>query len=303
MKAKSTPRAVSVGVACVTSADHLMRCLTSLREQENAPPFDVTIVSDPTVRGLEACRERFPDYHFVVATGLRSPLQLVSCTLHECRGDVILLTKDHCVPGRNWVCALVDAQGTGRAAVGGRVECATNATPTDWAFHFIDFYRYCAPLDEGPVSSLTVCNVAYNRTHLSAVRELWHETFVETVINDALASRFGPLWLHPAAAVTMHRHLTLRDAVVERYAFGRLFGHSRIAIAPMRQRIIYAVLAPALPVLLVGRMLRAALRSRRQSAACIRAFLPLTLMVLGRVWGEWSAYVTGRPPRSMTHGH
>jgi hypothetical protein len=303
MDAELTRKSVSVGVVCMTSADHLMQCLTSLRTQEGAPPFDVTVVCAPGIGGLDDCPRLFPEYRFTSGKGLRSPLQLVSTLLHECRGDVILLTKDHCVPSRDWVRTLVDAQAPGRCAVGGRVESAPNATATDWAFHFIDFYRYVAPVDEGPVSSLTVCNISYQRSALDAVPELWRETFVETVVHDALASRFGSLWLHPDAVVTMHRNLTLGNAIYERYAFGRLFGYSRLATASPGQRIFYALFAPALPVLLLGRMVRAATRSSTQAAACLRSFVPLALMLFGRSWGEWIAYVTRRPPRTMKRSH
>jgi hypothetical protein len=298
MSAEFAPARVSVGVICMTSADHVIRCLTSLRAQEHAPAFDVTVVCDPDIPGIETCRERFPDHRFTINEGQSSTLQLVSRVLHECQGELILLTKDHCVPDRGWVRTLVDAQAPGRAAVGGRVESAPGASAAAWAFHFIDFYPYVAPVDEGPASSLTVCNVSYQRKQLEAICDLWRDTFVETVINSALASRFGDLWLHPASVVTLHRHVTLREGVYERYFFGRVFGYSRIAGGDIGRRLLYALFAPALPVLLLGRLMRAAMRSTHHTRAFVRGFIPLALMVLGRSYGEWLAYVTGRPPHS-----
>jgi hypothetical protein len=292
-----------VAVVCTTSARHLATCLASLASQRGLPPFDVTVVCDPAVTGIEAVRQRFPDVRVVINIGQTSPLGLVSRALRECRGDLILLTKDHCTPGPNWVQAMANAQAPGRAAVGGRVECTADASATDWAFYFIDFYRYAAPRAEGASRTLTVCNASYLRSRLETIREVWNESFVEATVNDALSARYGNLWLHSASEVTMHRHLALRAAVVERYRLGRLFGFSRLAGCSAKRRLALALFSPALPVLLLTRMAGAASRSRPNARAFVRSFVPLTLMVLGRSFGEWLAYVTGLPPRSHRVSH
>jgi hypothetical protein len=285
----------------MTSATQLVDCLDSIQSQRSADlHFDVTIVFDPEIP-LEACRSRFPEFHFVPNAGERTPLQLVSTALAQCKGDLILLTKDHCVPDRHWVRRMVDAQAPDRAAVGGRVEPPREASSVEWAFFFIDFYRYTSPVVEGWSPTLTVCNASYERSRLDAIRDLWQNAFVETSVNDALAARFGRLWLEETSEVILHRKLTLSDAVFERYAFGRLFACSRLAGGSMRQRLFYVASSPALPLLLLGRLTNAALRSRRHTKALIRSFLPLALMVLSRSVGEWLGYVTARPPRSFTH--
>jgi hypothetical protein len=216
---------------------------------------------------------------------------------------LILLTKGHCVPGPDWVRTMVNAQAADRSVVGGRVELARDASAADWAFYFIDFYRYTSPVATGWTSSLTVCNVSYDRDRLEAIRAVWQDTFVETAVNNALAARFGGLWLEAASEVTIYRKLTLREAVRERYTFGRLFGYSRLAGANLGQRLFYAAFAPALPLLLLARLTRTALRSRRHAAALMRAWLPLALMVFGRSMGEWLGYLTARPPRTHVRLH
>lgn len=181
----------------------------------------------------------------------------------------------------------------------GRPRIAENASAVDWAFYFVDFFRYAAPAREGPSPSLTVCNACYRKADLAAVAGLWSTDFHETAIHDALRARFGPLWLEPRSEVTMARHVKLRDALYERYAFGRLFGCKRIRFISRGRRLYYAILAPALPALLLLRMARKALRSRRLARAFLRSLLPLTAMVLTWSWGEWLGYVTGRHPRSL----
>lgn len=292
---------VTVAVVGICSAAHLARCLDALREQEGAPPFDVVVAHDPHVRGVDEVAARYPEARFHANADQRTPLELASRALGEARGDVILLTEDHCIPRPDWVRTMVAAASVaGRAVVGGRVEIRAGATPTDWAFYFVDFFRYAAPVQAGPSPTLTVCNAAYRREQLAEVREVWERYFHETAINDTLRQRFGDLWLEPASEVSMFRHVSFGDAIYERYAFGRLFGCTRIEFCSTARRVYYALFAPALPLILMGRMASKAFASRRLLGAFARSFLPLTTMVLWWSWGEWLGYVTGRHPRTLT---
>jgi len=286
-------------VVCICSPTHLERCLDALATQQDAPEFEVVVCHDPNIQGLQEVAQRHPQVRLFANAGQRTPLELASAALAAARGDVILLTEDHCVPRADWVRQMLEARADGRAAVGGRVEIRDGASAVDWAFYFVDFFRYAAPVPEGGSPSLTVCNVAYERDKLEAVRELWEGSFHETAINGALAERFGSLWLAPESAVTMRREVTLGDALYERYAFGRLFGCTRIAYVSGPKRLFYALTAPALPLLLFGRMLRKALRSRTLLRAFTRSAVPLAGMVLWWSWGEWLGYLSGRQPGSL----
>jgi hypothetical protein len=290
---------VSVTVVCICSADHLTRCLEALRRQRDAPDFDVIVAYDPHIPGVDAVAEAFPEARMVCNEGQRTPLELASRAVRESTGELILLTEDHCVPGPCWVRTMIDAQSADRAAVGGRIEVSSSATATDWAFYFVDFFRYASPVVEGPSPTLTVCNVSYKRQRLAEVRDLWVTFFMETVINDALRQRYGDLWLHAGSEVTMNRHVTFRDAVYERYAFGRLFGYTRNGFCSPGRRVYYAIFAPTLPILLLGRMARAALRSSRLTRGFLRSLAPLSVMVLSWSWGEWLGYITGRLPKTL----
>lgn len=287
---------VSVAVISASGEPYLARCLAALRSQRGAPAFEIVVVCDPCIPGIDTVLRRHPDARIVVNEGQRTPLELASRAVRESRGELILLTKDHCVPGPDWVRTMVEAQREGRAAVGGRVEITPDASTADWAFYFVDFFRYAGPVAAGSVPSLTVCNVAYKLAELQAILSTWDKAFVETEVNAALCTRFGTLWLHPASEVTLDRHVTLRAAVKERYALGRLFGCSRVDRCSPGWRLVYVLFAPVLPLLLLGRMARVALRSRRHAGAFLRSLGPLTVIVLARSWGEWLAYLTGRPP-------
>lgn len=298
-EAERTAPAVSVTVVCICSAAHLRRCLIALRQQIEAPHFDVIVAYDPHIPGIKAVAAEFPEARMVCNEGQRTPLELASRAVRESTGDLILLTEDHCEPMPRWVRTMIDAQRDDRAVVGGRVEIVPGASATDWAFYFVDFFRYAAPLPEGPSPSLTVCNVSYDRRRLAEVRDLWETFFMEPVVNDALRQRHGELWLAADSEVRMSRHASLPDAIYERYAFGRLFGYTRNGFCSRGRRIYYAILSPTLPLLLLGRMARAASRSRDLTRNFMRALGPLILMAFSWTWGEWLGYITNRLPRTL----
>lgn len=297
--AGSEIRSITVAVVAICGAAHLERCLRALRTQEHAPPFDVLVVYDPSLTDVPALRAQYPHVRMVSNQGQRSPLELAARAVQLATGDLVLLTEDHCVPRPDWVRRLFDAQANGRAATGGRVETDPEATPVDWAFYWVDFFRYSEPVTAGDSPTLTVCNVAYRRAYLDAIRPLWSSIFHETAINEALRERFGALWLVPEAEVRMRRNVRFGDAVYERYAFGRLFGCTRLEFAGPGRRLYYTLFAPALPLLLMGRMARKAFSAPQHAKAFVRALPPLTIMVLAWSWGEWLGYLTQRRPRSL----
>ena len=289
---------VTVAVVGICGAAHVSRCLDALAAQQDAPPFDVLLVYDPHLQDVPALAARYPHVRMVANQGQRSPLELAARAVQEARGDLILLTEDHCVPQPDWVKQLVAAQAPGRAAVGGVVETVPNANAVDWAFSLVDFFRNMLPVHEGRSPSLTVCNVAYRRQHLDAIQDLWQTIFHETAINEALRARFGELWLTPAAEVRMQRNVRFADAVYERYAFGRLFGCTRLEFTGTARRVYYALFAPALPVLLLSRMAGKAL-NRRTWHRFLRSLPALVSMVFAWSWGEWLGYLTRRRPGSL----
>lgn len=289
----------TVAVVGICGARHLERCLEALERQEDAPPFDVVVVYDPQLTDIPDLQERFPKVRMISNEGQRSPLELASRAVREADGRIVLLTEDHCVPARDWVRRLSEACTEERAAVGGVVETDPAANAVDRAFYLVDFFRYMRPVDEGESVTLTVCNVAYRTDRLREIEPLWSEIFHETAVNDALRERFGPLWLIPDAEVRMRRRVRFGDALHERYAFGRLFGCTRLAFEPSWRRVYYAVLAPALPLLLLGRMTRKALVRRGWLRPYLEALPALTMMVLAWSWGEWLGYLTRKRPRYL----
>ncbi|MEQ1896947.1 MAG: hypothetical protein ABL971_06100 [Vicinamibacterales bacterium] len=145
-----------------------------------------------------------------------------------------------------------------------------------------------------------MCNVAYDRRQLNAIGLLWATQANEPTVHDALRSGFGDLWLLAESEVVMRRSVGFAAALQERYAFGRIFAYRRLDKAAGWRRWFYVAVAPALPVLLLGRLIAKGLGCHSLRRSFIRAFPPLAAMVLWWSWGEWVGYLTARPPRVLT---
>jgi hypothetical protein len=291
---------VSVVVVAICSLQRLRRTLEALQSQEAAPAFDVVVAADPELGDLDALRASFPAVAFLSREGCRTPIELTTLALNAAKGERILLTEDSCLPHPNWVGELVRTPWYGRAAVGGVVEPGVSASPAMWAFYYVDFFRYMRPAEAGVSPSLSVCNVAYHRSQLDSVHDLWAEGFHETEIHRALQQRFGPLYLCTDAEVRVRRNVRFADAVYERYAFGRLFGATRVAHASGTRRAYYLVFAPALPILLMARMTARALGNPTARVMFVKALPSLLTMVAAWSWGEWLGYLTERRPKRIT---
>lgn len=291
---------ISVIVVAICSIPQLRRALAALESERDGTSFEVIVAADPRLEGLAQFGSEFPSVVFLSKDNCNTPNELTTLALGRARGERIVLTEDSCVASSGWLADLTGTSWEGRAAVGGAVEATPGISGAMWAFCYVDFFRYMRPLREGAAPTLSVCNVAYHRSHLDAVSDLWRDGFNETEVNGALQERFGPLWLRPQSEVRVRRDVTFRDAVYERYAFGRMFGVTRIAHSGIGRRLYYAATAPALPVLLMGRMTAKA----RQDSALLRQFVraipAILVMVAAWSWGEWLGYLTMKRPRRIT---
>lgn len=296
---KSAP-AISVIVVSICSVPQLARSLSALQAQHSSEPFEIIVAADSRLGSLEGVRSDYPDVVFLSEPGRDTPIELTTMALSKARGERIVLTEDSCVASPDWLSELTAVSGEETAAVGGVVEATPGISSYMWAFCYVDFFRYMRPAAEGVSPTLSVCNVAYSRSHLDSVKNLWKDGFHETEVNNALQERFGPLWLRPTAEVRVRRDVTFRDAVYERYAFGRLFGATRIAHSPMSRRMYFAAVSPALPFLLMSRMASKARQDAELKRRFMQALPSILAMVAAWSWGEWLGYVTGRRPRRIT---
>jgi hypothetical protein len=191
---------------------------------------------------------------------------------------------------------LLEAHARPVSAVGGVVHRDPDAS-VGWALFLTDYGRYRDAEREGPTRALTDVNASYKRWALALVAEVWRDEFHEPAVNGALLRGGGSLWRAPAAVVRQTRMLPLGDALRDRYEYGRLFASGRVRGASVLRRALFAVLAPALPAVVVARAALGSLRSGDGVASLVRVLPVLIAVACAWSWGELVGYLTGTPRR------
>jgi hypothetical protein len=297
--AAGTPE-LSVVIILLEGAKSLVRCLSALAQQQNAPLFEVIVPCDDRFRAAVGQVQGFPFARVIAVEGMRTFAELRTLGVKQARGRIVALTEDHCVPGADWCRQIVQTHVQPYAAIGGAVEKLTPDSPLNWSFYLADYVRYMHPASAGPSLALTDCNVSYKRAVLAEIANVWAVEFHEPLVHHALHERGKILWFAPTIVVQQQRSLQLGAALRDRYEFGRLFGSERSAQAPLGQRLRYLLSSPLLPLLLVGRVAREIWRKRVYGLPFVRALPLLTLMCTVWAWGEFVGYLTGQPPRALS---
>lgn len=273
---------LSVVVASFSAAPALARCLESLPAAD--PEIEVIVSVAEAVPDVAT---RFPRVKFLTAPPGSSVFRLRSLGIDESRGQVIALTEDHCTAGPGWPRLLCEAVEAGRPAVGGAVENGRTQSTHDRALFLCEYGVHLPPLAEGATASLTGVNVAYQRERLWSCRAVWAEGFYENEVHDALREAGCALFRVPAV-VRSHLAFSFHEAAAHLYRGGLRFGAYRAGRKDWPRRALLLLAAPAVPGLLVVRLLRGLFERRPQAARAALRDLP-SLFVLYLAWGAGEA--------------
>ena len=295
---------LSVIVTIVDGGDVLTRFLYAITNQLNPPQLEIIVPYDDSVTEAKQVSECFPSVKFI-ALGVIKPERAIhtaagqhelydrrrAAGLAAATGELIAILEDRGVPRPNWSNTLLRLHKESYGVIGGAIECA----PCDllnWVLYVCDFGRYGLPLGSGPVQWVSDINVSYKRPVLEQTRELWKERFSEPIVHWSLLEAGETLYLSSELVVEHCRPtITLNKLIIERFYWGRLFGHIRSLHLPTAKRFAYILLSPIIPPML---LFRHALTQYRKGK--IRRYLkavPLTLILLlawtaGETWGSLS---------------
>lgn len=280
------PPRLSVIVASFSGPAALARCLESLATEDADAEVIVSIAeAAPDIVA------RFPRARFVSAPPGASVFRLRSLGIAHCRGRVIALTEDHCTAGPGWPRLLREAVEAGRPVVGGAVENGRAQTAHDRALFLCEYGAHLPSLPEGAAMSLTGVNVAYERERLLGCRAVWAEGFYENEVHDALQQAGCNLFRVPAV-VRSHLAFGFAEAAAHLFRGGRRFGAYRGGGKALPLRALLLLASPAVPLVLLMRLLRGLLERRRDELPGTLPALP-HLFAFCLAWGagESSGYL------------
>jgi hypothetical protein len=312
MEAGNRPE-LSVVLTVVDGEPALTRSLLALRDQIDAPTLEIIVPYDDTIADVPALASRFPEVRFVDLGSLHPKgLVLNAYTQHAiydrrragglraANGRLVAMLEDRGRPQPNWARAMVALhEETPCAAIGGAIENGAQGS-VRWALFFCDFGRFEPPLDISEPEYLTDINLCYDREALNGVRDLWEDRYFESQVNWALRRRDLRLRLSDRALVVLERRkIRLGSVMNERIQWGRIFGQVRGKETTPIRCLLWATVAPALPLVLFVRHFRRQLAKRRNVPEFVKA-IPATLLLL-HCWvlGEFIGYCeAARMPRT-----
>lgn len=297
---------LSVVVTIVDGPAALVPFLEALVAQDAPPPMEILVPYDTSLAEVGRLAARFPMVTFLDIGSVATDHRIASAAgQHElydrrraaalavARGDLVAILEDRGRPRADWARTAVRLHRQPWAVIGGAIE-PTAGRLVDWALHVCDFSRYSLPFSAREAEWVSDVNVVYKRRALEVTRELWHDRFQEALVHWELRRQGEVLHLSPDLVVDHHRtKRSLARLLAERYGWGRLFGATRASAVSRSRRLMLALAAPIIPVVLLWRHGRVQWR-RGEGDRFVRA-LPLLLALLtawtaGETWG----HLTGR---------
>jgi hypothetical protein len=299
---------VSIVVTIVDGGDVLRRFLDALVNQVDAPPLDVVVPYDSSIREIATMAPEYPAFRFLDIGDVPTirPISTAAgqhelydrrraAGLHQCRGELLGILEDRAPPRPDWARTMVRLhRQLPNGAIGGAIECARKDV-LNWAFYACDFSRYALPFDSGARTWVSDVNVCYKRKAIESTKDIWHERFNEARVHWALQDRGETLWLASEVVVDYRTPYDSLGAVLpERFHWGRLFGHVRAKYVSLPRRLAYVATGPVIPLVLFVR--HGMTQKRKGRFGQFLKAAPTMLMLLsawtsGEVWG----YITKRP--------
>ncbi len=283
MEIRETQPRLSVVIASWSGKKALIRCLQSLMPQAGGAEVIVAFRGISDLAAVLA--SGFPGVRFVRGPADASVFLLRTLGVHETRGRLIAMLEDHSAVCAGWAQAILDAHSAGAKICGGPIENDAESKSYDWALYFAEYGIYMPPIPPGNTSILSGVNIAYDRETLLSCRQVWQSVFYETDVNAVLGNAGHKLYMLPKACVTSRLRMPIREAMEHLFIGGIHFGNFRKAQSGPLARRLWVIAAPAVPLVLLLRIIRLTFARRPARLLQIIRALPYLLLLLG----AWSA--------------
>ena len=296
-----SPVAASVIIGSVNGGPWIHVLLDALELQQGSTDFEV-IVADRCVDGTA---DRILREHPKVQVLRLDPdivlPELRTRALERSRADIILVTEDHTVPPPNWIelaRSELDRAPAELAGVGVPVENQMCGRAVDWAAFFCEYSGYLPPQARGEVDDIPGMNIAYRRNALDAPRDLLIAGFWESTLHPRLVQAGRRFLRVPELVIGHRKRFGFGYFIAQRYQYSRHFAGSRFPRSAVTRRILYALLSPALAIVVPTRVLRAVWPRRELRAPALRSLPSLACFSVAWAVGEFVGYLAG-PGRSL----
>jgi hypothetical protein len=299
-EAGSSSPTVSAVIAAWEDTSGLSGCLEALAPQRSVA-LEILVVGNVAIES--AVRQRFPWVIWVQAEPFELTPHLWERGIRRSRGEVVVITTAHFVPGRDWLAAIRAAHGRLAApAVGGRIDPPAGGTPRGWATYLLRYSQYLSHRVEQPVTDLAGDNASYKRAALQSLEESPGQGFWEQEFHRALLEDGKSLLFVPEIAVRQAVSAPFWQFSRQRFQHGRRYGAARVLRFGPLERALRISTAPLIPAVFLAKIFRRVVGDGRYLGVLLRSLPILAAYLLFWAAGETCGYLgfgpRVGPPRS-----
>jgi len=288
------PSKVSVVIGSQNARATVAECLAALESNATRRGLEIVVADNSTDGTPEIVKDRFPHAKLLRLPANALMPELWEAGIRESTGEIIAVTTAHCVPGKDWVGAIVKAHELPYPGIGGAIESGQGAGLVDWAVYFCRYSGYMRPFVSGVVAEIPGDNASYKRWALDRCVDVRRKGFWEPEIHAVLRRDGYQLFMDPSIVVYHERAFGILGFMRQRFHHGRHFGESRAARFSASQRLLYAASAPLIPLIFLARISRQVLTKGRHQREFLLSLPILLLFLLSWSAGEWCGYVWKR---------
>jgi hypothetical protein len=284
---------VSVVVATVRGWPEVRPALSPIGEQAVEHAAEV-VVLDGSGKPAPSRADRFDGLRWVSRPG-ESVFQLRPLGYHEARGELVLVTEDHCTPAPGWLDGHVRAhrEHPEAAVVTGAVENGTGDRALEWAAFYMTHGQILPPIEQTELSAMPgAANLSFKRDALQRISHYGEHGALELL--DAAPLTAGGRTIVADDRIRVHHHhsMTLPQESTIEFHNGRTIGGLRRERMERRDWIRLASLG-LLPAFRAARTVKRVF-SKDTSRATVVASAPLILWLqYCHALGELVGYAAG----------
>jgi GT2 family glycosyltransferase len=300
---------ISVIVTAVNGLPALDRCLRALRRQRGGIHADI-IVAGTAQPGLREHLERnFPEVRLLYCEERIAIPELRAMGMTAATGDLLAITEDRCTPAETWLEEIARAHqsisypaisypataypANAYPVIGGPIEPDGIQGILNWAVYLCEYSSLMLPFSEGEAGGVAGNNASYRREVLARVPEQIKRECWEYFLHEELRRAGVKILLTPAVLVRKHIDFSFGYFLGQRFHYSRSFaGMRRERVSPPR-RLLYAAIAPALPLLMTWRIAKPVLEKKRFRKELLLALPLLCAFMASYAAGEFAGYLFG----------
>jgi len=288
----SSPK-LSIVIASCVGPPFVNRCLESIEKQRGQGDFEVIVVDRAGPAVSESVERDFPWVTVLRGEPGESVPDLRRRGIQAARASHVAIIEEHCVADEKWIMTLLRCVAEPVAAIGGVVADADYSRRMDWAVYFTEYNAYMPPGVAGETYDLCVANCVYRKDAILRYLPSAGNGYWEAGLNQTMLAAGEHFRCEPDLVVYHTGPFRFGYYLWQRYLFSRAFAGVRREQISIGRRLVYLVMAPAVILMLWGRIALRVLKSRRRIGAFILTQPFLIPILITYVSGEWIGFLAG----------